>query len=224
MKHDFADGKYTVINDNGKLTALRNGEPWGRDLVGDNLVYWMLVKVNEQAEAIAQKDAELAQRQAEIEQLKKLSVTNIMLDVVPGWDGMGHEVFAKSVDDVENTLTKLDTALEDAQGDLSILKKSVAKGEVYALLADGWLPADDWTKDYFQGAVYMRQVGGPLTPFVTFDFTICKSGAQWIPIHGDVKMDPVDSPQGAARALEVYWSELPDAHKLKYVPADRQVG
>lgn len=39
---DFADGKYTVINDNGKLTALRNGEPWGRDLVGDNLVYWML--------------------------------------------------------------------------------------------------------------------------------------------------------------------------------------
>lgn len=38
----FADGKYTVINDNGKLTALRNGEPWARDLVGDNLVYWML--------------------------------------------------------------------------------------------------------------------------------------------------------------------------------------
>lgn len=42
-KMDFADGKYTVINDNGKLTALRHGEPWGRDLVGDNLVYWMLV-------------------------------------------------------------------------------------------------------------------------------------------------------------------------------------
>jgi hypothetical protein len=41
---DFADGKYTVINDNGNLTALRNGEPWGRDLVGDNLVYWMLVE------------------------------------------------------------------------------------------------------------------------------------------------------------------------------------
>lgn len=49
MRHDFADGKYTVINDNGKLTALRHGEPWVRDLVGDNLVYWMLVKVHEQA-------------------------------------------------------------------------------------------------------------------------------------------------------------------------------
>lgn len=40
-----ADGKYTVINDNGKLTALRHGEPWGRDLVGDNLVYWMVIEI-----------------------------------------------------------------------------------------------------------------------------------------------------------------------------------
>lgn len=40
---DFADGKYTVINENGKLSALRHGEPWARDLVGDNLVYAMLV-------------------------------------------------------------------------------------------------------------------------------------------------------------------------------------
>ena len=47
MKHDFADGKYTVINDNGKLTALRHGEPWARSLVGDNLIYWMLVEVDE---------------------------------------------------------------------------------------------------------------------------------------------------------------------------------
>lgn len=46
MQHSFADGKYTVINDNGLLTALRNGEPWGRDLIGDNLVYWMLVEVD----------------------------------------------------------------------------------------------------------------------------------------------------------------------------------
>ena len=40
---DFADGKYTVINENGKLSALRYGELWARDLVGDNLVYWMLM-------------------------------------------------------------------------------------------------------------------------------------------------------------------------------------
>lgn len=46
MQHSFSDGKYTVINDNGKLTALRHGEPWDRDLTGDNLIYWMLVDVD----------------------------------------------------------------------------------------------------------------------------------------------------------------------------------
>lgn len=54
MKYDFADGKYSVTNTNGTLTAFRNGEPWARDLVGDNLVYWMLVKVDEQADRIDQ--------------------------------------------------------------------------------------------------------------------------------------------------------------------------
>lgn len=39
MKHDFADGKYTVMmDDKGGMTALRYGEPWKRDLVGDQLV------------------------------------------------------------------------------------------------------------------------------------------------------------------------------------------
>lgn len=47
MRHDFNDGKYTVISDNGALTALRHGEPWKRSLVGDNLVYWMLVEVDD---------------------------------------------------------------------------------------------------------------------------------------------------------------------------------
>lgn len=46
MQHSFADGKYTVVNDNGKLTALRHGEAWDRDLTGDNLIYWMLVEVD----------------------------------------------------------------------------------------------------------------------------------------------------------------------------------
>ena len=53
-KMDFADGKYTVINDNGKLTALRHGEPWDRDLVGDNLVYCMLV---DSIRLVTQRDA-----------------------------------------------------------------------------------------------------------------------------------------------------------------------
>jgi hypothetical protein len=60
MRHDFANGKYTVINDNGKLTALRYGQPWREsDLVGDNLVYSMLVEVD----ALRQEVSHLRQAQ-----------------------------------------------------------------------------------------------------------------------------------------------------------------
>ena len=47
-----------------------------------------------------------------VEALVALSVTNIMLDVVPGEDGMGHEVFAKSVDDVTHKLSEMGERLE----------------------------------------------------------------------------------------------------------------
>lgn len=47
MEHSFGDGKYTVkFHPDGKLTALRNGEPWDRDLTGDKLVYCMLSEVD----------------------------------------------------------------------------------------------------------------------------------------------------------------------------------
>ena len=54
---DFDGGKYTVVNDNGRLTALRNGEPWNRDITGDNLIYWMLVeaiRLKEERDALAE--------------------------------------------------------------------------------------------------------------------------------------------------------------------------
>lgn len=53
----FCDGKYTVTTDRGALYALRHGEPWNRDLTGDNLVYWMLVD----ALALKQERDELAE-------------------------------------------------------------------------------------------------------------------------------------------------------------------
>ena len=53
-----------------------------------------------------------------LEAEQKLSVTNIMLYVSPGWDGMGHEVYAKSVDEVVEVLSKLGCQAEDTQGDL----------------------------------------------------------------------------------------------------------
>jgi hypothetical protein len=44
-KIDLCYGKYTVVlAEKGELSALRYGEPW-RDLCGDNLVYWMVVRI-----------------------------------------------------------------------------------------------------------------------------------------------------------------------------------
>lgn len=48
----------------------------------------------------------------EVERLRELSVTKIMLDIVPGADGMGHEVYAKSVQDVVNELGQMDDRIE----------------------------------------------------------------------------------------------------------------
>lgn len=57
---DLNDGKYSVINDDGRLTALRHGEPW-RNLSGDNLIYWMFVEIVNLKAEIAQM-AETAER------------------------------------------------------------------------------------------------------------------------------------------------------------------
>jgi hypothetical protein len=48
---DVADGKYTVVYDNGQMSALRHGEPW-RDINGDNLVYWLAVELRQARENV----------------------------------------------------------------------------------------------------------------------------------------------------------------------------
>lgn len=45
------DGKYTVVVDEGKLSALRYGESW-QDLTGNNLVYWLAVELAEAREKL----------------------------------------------------------------------------------------------------------------------------------------------------------------------------
>lgn len=50
----------------------------------------------------------------EVERLRELSVTNIMLDVVPG-DGSGHEVYAKSVQDVVDKLGQMGDRIEQQE-------------------------------------------------------------------------------------------------------------
>lgn len=60
------------------------------------------------------------------DELKRLSVTNILLDVVPGPDGMGHEVYAKSVEQVERRLCHLGDKVEDLTNELAIARAALA--------------------------------------------------------------------------------------------------
>lgn len=50
---EIEGGKYTLILDQGRLTALRYGEPW-RDVTGDSLVYWMMCEIRELQDQLAQ--------------------------------------------------------------------------------------------------------------------------------------------------------------------------
>jgi len=47
------DGKYTVVMDGGKLSALRYGEPW-QDLTGNNLVYWLAIELQEARDEVTE--------------------------------------------------------------------------------------------------------------------------------------------------------------------------
>lgn len=58
-----------------------------------------------------------------IEQLQALSVTHIMIDIVPGLDGMGEEVYAKSVQDVELAMSRYVNEIEELQTKLENAKK-----------------------------------------------------------------------------------------------------
>ena len=51
----------------------------------------------------------------QLERLQELSVTNIMLEVIPGPDGEGQEVFAESVEDVREVLSSLLDEVEAAE-------------------------------------------------------------------------------------------------------------
>ena len=57
--------------------------------------------------------AENERLKATLAKAEALSVTKIMLDVVPGEDGNGEEVYAESVEDVENKLSDLGSRLEN---------------------------------------------------------------------------------------------------------------
>lgn len=62
---------------------------------------------------------------AEVQNLRALSVTNILMAVVPGLDGMGHEIYATSVAEVVEKLSDLGCRLEDYQLGIAVAPQAL---------------------------------------------------------------------------------------------------
>lgn len=75
---ELADGKYTLVREpTGNMHALRYGEPW-RDLVGDNLIYWMAVEIERLQELLDAKEKakeKLQSQLAAINEVREYAVT-----------------------------------------------------------------------------------------------------------------------------------------------------
>ena len=88
------------------------------------------------------------------------------------------------------------------------------------LLTDGWVAADEMTREALPGAMFMRQLGGGDSQFAPYDLTILFRSAgesPWIPVHGSHRMPGVTTPRDAAVALITYWNELPKDSKMMAV-------
>lgn len=107
----FCDGEYTVTSDNGALYAHRHGEPWNRDLTGDNLVYWMLVD----ALALKQERDELAESERSCREDNQKFLAEI--------DALKAEVGALKVerDELSNTVFSAVNSLAESRIILTML-------------------------------------------------------------------------------------------------------
>lgn len=69
MIHKFAEGKYTVIFEGGKLRAERHGTPW-RSMTGDGMVLAMLQEVDDlkaKVEELSCREHDLLKRDTEVQ-------------------------------------------------------------------------------------------------------------------------------------------------------------
>ena len=82
-------------------------------------------------EPLAQRFAALCRADlvAEVERLKKMSVANIMVRIVPGYDGGGEEIYAKSVEEVNAVMSDLSQRLDDVETERDDWKVRALKAE-----------------------------------------------------------------------------------------------
>jgi len=129
-EHEWTDdGEFLLVCT--KCGAQENHEPYGwvqtrGDAINRFTQEWDIVEAWEEQgfEYKAMYDHADA---GEVERLKALSVTNIMLDVVPGEEGMGEEVYAKSVEEVEEALGAMGLKIEDLMTEPDTLRAQLAE-------------------------------------------------------------------------------------------------
>jgi len=80
-----------------------------------------------------------------IAELEKLSVTNIMVSVVPGYDGQGEEVFAKSVSEVEKLISDAYVSVDELESEVAesdfVIKQTTTLLAEICLILKGEPPA-----------------------------------------------------------------------------------
>jgi len=116
----------------------------------------------------------------ELADLQALSVTNIMLDIVPG-DGSGHEVYAKSVAEVEAAITKRCDEIEELQAAIAQLQAQLQPRTVRDVVSFAYIEkmsvrqiSDLLTKQYDEITMLRNVVkevaeafdGGPACPWI----------------------------------------------------------
>lgn len=86
-----------------------------------------------------------ATAERERDELRKLSVTRIILDITPGENGMGHEIHAKSVSEVESLISSLYERLEAAEAEIARRDAEAGEPVAWQFQSDGgkWLDIHD---------------------------------------------------------------------------------
>ena len=103
-----------------------------------------LESIEETIEHISAMRKEIESLTVKVTELEALSVTNIMIDVVPG-DGSGQEVFASSVGDVEALLTRLSEKAEDYDlVTVPLRKQLTAEQSKVKVLTDALESIENW--------------------------------------------------------------------------------
>lgn len=124
---------------------------------------------------------------------QEFDVRRIMLDVVPGVDGMGHEVYAKDTDDVVRVLSELWQKIEELQSQAAEQPREVVR------VPDGWklVPIDPtygMSKDGGESARKYLEETGDNSPSVIYRAMLAAAPSPAVagPTASDVRDDAIE--------------------------------